>query len=241
MIRPRSGGDILARRALQVQRGAARAAVLGVNDGLVSVLCLILAVAGAGAGQSAVLLAGFAGWLAGAVSMAAGEWISVRAQVELFQGILKDTGELMRNGKREVLAEQAAERLQMAGYSERTARAAMQEISADDRSLTDMYARHVMGFNPDELGSPWIAAGSSFILFTVGSLAPLAPWIFGGGTLAIMLSIVLTGLVSLVIGGFIGASSGKSIVYGGLRQLLIVLFASAVTFGVGYLFGVTVG
>jgi len=240
MIKP-GGSDVLAKRALQVQRGAARAAVLGVNDGLVSVLCLVLAVAGAGAGSSAVLLAGFAGWLAGAVSMAAGEWISVRAQVELFEGILRDVRKLMNNGSREVLGGQLKERLQAAGWSERTASSATQEILSADQHLTDAYARQVMGFNPDELGSPWMAAGSSFLLFTVGALAPLVPWIFGGGVVAIVLSITLTGLVSLVIGGFIGASSGKSVIYGALRQLLIVIFASAVTYAVGYLFGITVG
>jgi vacuolar iron transporter family protein len=240
MIKP-GGSDVLAKRALQVQRGAARAAVLGVNDGLVSVLCLVLAVAGAGAGSSAVLLAGFAGWLAGAVSMAAGEWISVRAQVELFEGILRDVRKLMNNGSREVLGGQLKERLQAAGWSEHTASSATQEILSADQHLTDAYARQVMGFNPDELGSPWMAAGSSFLLFTVGALAPLVPWVFGGGVVAIVLSITLTGLVSLVIGGFIGASSGKSVIYGALRQLLIVIFASAVTYAVGYLFGITVG
>lgn len=231
---------LLARRALQVQRGAARAAVLGVNDGLVSVLCLVLAVAGAGADAAGVLLAGFAGLLAGAISMAAGEWISVRAQVELFAGVLRDIDRLM--GKdRELLSSQIVARLQDSGYDKLTAIKAAQELQRDDRLLRDTYARQVMGFNPDELGSPWIAAFSSFILFTLGALAPLAPWIFGGGLLAIMLSIVLTGLASLLIGGFIGASSGKGVVYGALRQLFIVILASVVTYGTGFLFGVSVG
>src|SRR5882757_3762082 len=91
--------QLLAKRSLQVQRGAARAAVLGVNDGLVSVLCIVLAVAGAGAASHNVLLAGFAGLIAGAVSMAAGEWISVKAQVELFNGILKDIRNLIKEDK----------------------------------------------------------------------------------------------------------------------------------------------
>lgn len=235
-----NGSSVLARRALQIQRGGARAAVLGVNDGLVSVLCLVLAVAGAGADSAAVLLAGFAGLLAGAISMAAGEWISVRAQAELFGGVLKDIDRLIHKD-RQLLNDQIALKLQESGYDPTTANKAVHELQADDRRLRDTYARQVMGFNPHELGSPWIAAFSSFILFTAGALAPLAPWMFGGGLTAIGSSIVLTGIASLAIGGFIGASSGKSIIYGALRQLLIVILASAVTYGIGYLVGVSVG
>jgi VIT1/CCC1 family predicted Fe2+/Mn2+ transporter len=236
----RKDSELLARRALQVQRGAARAAVLGVNDGLVSVLCLVLAVAGAGAATSSVLLAGFAGLLAGAISMAAGEWISVRSQVELFGGILKDLSKLVKED-RELLGEQLATSLEKDGYTTQTAAVATNEILGKDGNLTATYARQVMGFNPNELGSPWIAAFSSFILFTAGAFAPLLPWFFTGGGLAIVLSIVFTGIGSLIIGGFVGSSSGKSVVYGALRQLGIVILAAAITYGVGYLFGVSVG
>jgi VIT1/CCC1 family predicted Fe2+/Mn2+ transporter len=231
--------ELLARRALQVQRGAARAAVLGVNDGLVSILCIVLAVAGAGAATSDVLLAGFAGLLAGAVSMAAGEWISVQSQVELFRGILKDLKRMVKND-RELLMEQIADKLSDSGHGDKTARTAAAEIGENDAHLSSVYASQVMGFNPDELGSPWIAAGSSFFLFTMGSLAPLAPWVFTSGATAIWLSIIFTGLASLVVGGYVGRTSGSSVAYGAVRQLLIVLFAAAVTYGVGYLFGVSV-
>ncbi|MDN5274662.1 MAG: hypothetical protein JWP06_563 [Candidatus Saccharibacteria bacterium] len=230
---------VLARRALQVQRGAARAAVLGVNDGLVSVLCIVLAVAGAGADAHTVLLSGFAGLVAGAVSMAAGEWISVRAQVELFDGILKDIRKLIEND-RELLIDQVTDSLSKSGHADKTATSAAKEIAQSDTHLTNVYARQVMGFNPDELGSPWVAAGSSFLLFTLGALAPLMPWFFTGGVLAITLSIVFTGLGSLIVGGYISASSGKPIAYGALRQLGIVILASVVTYGVGYLFGASV-
>lgn len=231
-------GDILARRALQIQRGAARAAVLGVNDGLVSILCLVLAVAAAGASGSSVLLAGFAGLIAGAVSMAAGEWISVRAQVELFGGVLKDLRALMRT-HRPMMTEQIAQNLITSGQNKVTAREAAHEIAADDNHLLHVYARQIMGFNPHELGSPWTAAFSSFLLFTLGALAPMSPWVFTKGSTAIAFSIGLTALGSLIVGGYIGASSGKSIVYGALRQLAIVVLASVVTYGVGYLFGVS--
>lgn len=229
---------MLTKRALQVQRGAARAAVLGVNDGLVSVLCIVLAVAGAGAASGSVLLAGFAGLIAGAVSMAAGEWISVRAQVELFGGILKDISKLIRDD-RALLVEQVSASLSESGHGDKTAATAAKEIAEDDSHLTEVYARQVMGFNPDELGSPWVAAGSSFVLFTLGALAPLAPWFFADHVLAISLSIIFTGIGSLIVGGYIASSSGKNVVYGALRQLGIVILASAVTYGVGYLFGVS--
>lgn len=235
----KSDSEILAKRALQVQRGAARAAVLGVNDGLVSVLCIVLAVAGAGAASGSVLLAGFAGLIAGAVSMAAGEWISVKAQVELFSGIIKDIKKLIRDD-RELLVEQVGESLSETGHGNKTAATAAKEIAADDSHLTDVYARQVMGFNPDELGSPWVAAGSSFALFTLGALAPLLPWFFAGHTLAVWLSIIFTGIGSLIVGGYIGSSSGKSVVYGALRQLGIVVLASVATYGVGYIFGVSI-
>lgn len=232
--------EILARRALQVQRGAARASVLGVNDGLVSVLCLVLAVAGAGATSGGVLLAGFAGLIAGAVSMAAGEWISVRAQVELFQGVIKDVRKLAKVDPG-LLELQIAESLERTGHEQATAKKASLEIAKDDNKLIDVYVRQVMGFNPDELGSPWLAAFSSFALFTLGALAPLAAWVFTGGAIAITWSIILTGIGSLIAGGYISSSGGNSVVKGALRQLGIVVFASMVTYGIGYLFGVSVG
>jgi vacuolar iron transporter family protein len=231
---------ILSKRALQVQRGAARAAVLGVNDGLVSVLCIILAVAGAGADKKSVLLAGFAGLIAGAVSMAAGEWISVKAQVELFDGILKDIKRLIKND-RELLIEQITDKFSETGHGDKVAAAAANEIAKDDDHLTMTYARQVMGFNPEELGSPWVAAISSCLLFTLGALAPIMPWFFIAHELGITLSIIFTALGSVIVGGYIANSSGKSVMYGAVRQLLIVFFAAAVTYGIGYLFGASVG
>lgn len=231
--------ELLANRALQVQRGAARAAVLGVNDGLVSVLCIVLAVAGAGAATQDVLLAGFAGLLAGAISMAAGEWISVQSQVELFKGILNDLKKLIKND-RELLVEQIADKLSDSGHGDKTARTAASEISRDDTHLSNVYASQVLGFNADELGSPWVAAGSSFLLFTLGALAPLLPWVFTGAPLAVWLSTIFTAAASLVVGGYVGRTSGTGVLYGAVRQLLIVLFAAAVTYGVGYAFGVSI-
>ncbi len=232
--------QVLAKRSLQVQRGGARAAVLGVNDGLVSILCIVLAVAGAGASAKNVLLAGFAGLIAGAVSMAAGEWISVKAQVQLFSGILRDIkAEILQEKSR--LISEVEDALFKSGHSAMTAAKAAKEIGDNEQRLTETYARQVMGFNPDELGSPWVAAFSSFALFTLGALAPLAPWMFASGGAAISISIVLTGIGGLIVGGYISRSSGENVVFGAIRQLAIIVLASAVTYGVGYIFGVSVG
>jgi VIT1/CCC1 family predicted Fe2+/Mn2+ transporter len=171
--------------------------------------------------------------------MAAGEWISVQAQVELFDGILKDIKRFIRDD-RELLIEQITDSLSDSGHGDETAAKAAEEIAEDDHHLMDVYATQVMGFNPHELGSPWVAAGSSFLLFTVGALVPLTPWFIGGGTIAIWATILFTGLGGLIVGGYISKSSGKSVTYGALRQLGIIILASAVTYGVGYLFGVSV-
>lgn len=228
--------QILASRAAQVQRGGARAAVLGVNDGLVSTLCIVLGVAAAGADQSAVLLAGLAGLIAGSISMAAGEWISVQSQVDLFNGVLNDLKKMVKND-RELLEDNLTERLTENGYTQKTASAATKELSKDKTRFYETYATQVVGINPDELGSPWVAAVSSFALFTVGALAPLAPWFFLAGNTGMIWSIALTGIGGLMAGGYVAYSSGKSLTSGAIRQFLIVVLASAVTYGVGVLFG----
>ncbi len=235
----REDSRVLARRAIQVQRGAARAAVLGVNDGLVSTLCLVLAVAGAGGSQSAVQLAGFAGLLAGAISMAAGEWISVRSQVELFQGVLQDLKKMIVHD-RTLLVDQVSESFESNGIHKTTAQKAAKELGADDQHLHEVYASRVMGINPDELGSPWTAAGSSFLLFTLGSVVALWPWFVMDGVMAVAVSIISTAAGGLATGGYVAYSSGKSLSYGAVRQFLIVMFAAGVTYGIGYLFGVSV-
>lgn len=230
---------ILARRAMQVQQGGARAAVLGINDGLVSVLCIVLGVAAAGSDQHSVLIAGFAGLIAGAISMAAGEWISVKAQVELFEGVLGDLKKMIKRDK-EILTETLRDHLIEDGYKPKTAAQATEELAAKNEDFYTTYAEQVIRINPDELGSPWVAAFSSLALFVVGALAPLAPWVFGGGQFAVMLSIALTALASLVVGAYVANTSGRPLFMGALRQLGIVIFASAVTYGVGYLFGTTI-
>jgi VIT1/CCC1 family predicted Fe2+/Mn2+ transporter len=232
--------ELLAKRAAQVQRGGARAAVLGVNDGLVSTLCIVIGVAATGADAKAVLIAGFAGLLAGAISMAAGEWISVKAQVELFEGVLTDLKSIMKND-RELLSHHLAENFEAHGIDAKTAAHAAKDVAQDEKLFTSMYSSQVIGINEDELGSPWTAAVSSFLLFTAGSIPPLFPWIIGlHGVIGISLAIVLSVIGGLFVGGYTARTSGKSIIYGAVRQLLIIIFAAAVTYGIGHAFGTVI-
>lgn len=228
----------LKERAALVQRGGLRAAVLGVNDGLVSTVCLVVGFAATGASTAIVLTAGLAGLLAGAISMAAGEWISVKAQVELFEGVLDDLKTSMGTEK-EHLIHSLAHTLAGGGMEIHTAHQAAKDIARNDGDFINIYASQVIGMNKDELGSPWRAAGSSFVLFSLGAFVPLAPWFLGGGIGAIATSVIATSLAGLIVGAYIARSSGKSITYGAIRQLLIILGSSLVTYGIGYLFGVS--
>jgi len=231
---------LLAKRAAQVQRGGARAAVLGINDGLVSVLCIVLGVAAAKGSPKAVLIAGFAGLVAGAISMAAGEWISVTSQVELFNGVLNDLKNLVKTDK-DLLVSQLEADFRQSGIASATASAAAREVSKNDDHLFSQFATNVIEINPKELGSPWTAAFSSFLLFTAGALAALIPWFFTHGARAIVLSMIFTAIGGLAVGGYVARSSGNNLTKGATRQLLIIILAAVVTYGVGHLFGTVVG
>ncbi len=226
-------------RITQVARGAARAAVLGVSDGLVSNVCLILAVAGAEASRSAVRLAGFASLIAGALSMAAGEWISVRSQVELFEGILGRLRDLVRRDP-ELILDQLTDRLEEAGVARDTAQRASTELPLDEPRFLRFCANTLFGLNPDELGSPMTAAVTSLGNFAAGAAVPLVPWFITEGTAAKLASVVLTAAASLVVGAVVGRSSDKPPLPAALRQLAIVVGASAVTYGIGKVFGTAV-
>ena len=234
-----SDAGALEARITQVVRGAARAAVLGVNDGLVSNVCLILAVAGAHASRSSVRLAGFASLIAGALSMAAGEWISVRSQVELFEGILGRLRGLVRRDP-ELILDQLTDRLESAGIARDTAQRASTELPLDEPRFLRFCANTLFGLNPDELGSPMTAALTSLCYFAAGALVPLIPWFLTDGTAAKLESVVLTAAASVVVGGVVGRSSDRPPLRAALRQLAIVVGASAVTYMVGKLFGTAV-
>ncbi len=213
--------------------------MLGVNDGLVTNICLILGIAAANGSASAVRIAGFASLIAGAVSMAVGEWVSVRSQVELFQGVLGELRALVRRNPRLVL-DTLTDRLVGTGFTRETARRVATELPLDHVSFLDFTAQTVFGVNPAELGSPRVAALSSLCLFAAGAAVPLVPWFLAHGAVAVTVSIVLTALASAAVGGWVSRSAGRSAWTGALRQLAIVVLAAAVTSGVGALFGTAV-
>jgi VIT1/CCC1 family predicted Fe2+/Mn2+ transporter len=226
-------------RVASVNRGAARAAVLGINDGLVTNVCLILAVAGAGTGADNVRIAGLASLIAGAFSMAAGEWISVRSQVELYEGIVAELRALIGRNPRLVIDELTG-KLVESGLARDTAGRVATELPLDEDKFLEFSARTVFGFDPSELGSPMTAALSSLVLFSIGATIPLVPWFIGSGTPAVLASVIATGVASLVVGGWVSRSSDRPIAKGALRQLLIVVVASSVTYAIGDLFGTAI-
>lgn len=243
VIDDRRDAAAMRQRVETVARGGARAAVLGVNDGLVTNVCLILAVAGATAGAAStagdVRLAGFASLVAGAFSMAAGEWVSVRSQVDLYQGLLGELRQLVRRNPKLVL-EQLTNKLVAAGFATDTAQRAATELPLDEQRFLDFSARIVFGLNPDELGSPRVAAVSSLALFAVGAAVPLAPWFFTQGAPAVAASVIATAIASMTVGGWVSRSAGRPLFVGATRQLLIVVITSAVTYGIGKLFGTAI-
>ncbi len=235
-----SDADRLQRRADLVARGGARAAVLGANDGLISNLSLILGVAGANASQGAVRLAGFASLVAGALSMAAGEWVSVRAQVDLYRGVLDELRTLVAHSPALVLDRLSA-KLEDIGMDTDTAKRAATEIPLDEDSFLAFTARTVFGINSDELGNPVTAALSSLLLFAAGALIPLMPWFFTSGVTGAAWSFVLTAIGALFVGAYVSRSAGMPQWKGALRQFLIVVAAAGVTYGIGKLAGTAIG
>ena len=236
---PAADAAELADRVAQVARGGARAAVLGVNDGLVTNVCLILALAGADATAANVRLAGFASLLAGCLSMAAGEWVSVRSQVELYTSLLGQVRQLVARNPRLVL-DNLSGHLEATGFGRATAQTAAAELSLDEERFLDFTARSLFGINLDGLGSPLTAAMTSLAYFAGGALVPLMPWFFIGGTGAAAFSIGLTAIASLVFGGVVARYSDRPAVWGALRQLIIVAAAAATTYGIGRVFGTAV-
>lgn len=219
--------------------GALRAGVFGVSDGLVSNTSLVMGFAGSGAGRTTVLLAGVAGLLAGSFSMAAGEYISMASQREMYQRELSlEAQELEENPEEEraelVLIYRAK------GLSRPEAQLLADRIMADRKGALDTLAREELGLDPDALGSPWSAAISSLLAFAVGAFVVVLPYLIGGGTAALVAAIVLAAAALLAVGGGIGALNGRPVVRSALRQLLFGAAAAAITFGVGRLIGTTV-
>jgi VIT1/CCC1 family predicted Fe2+/Mn2+ transporter len=236
-------GETLGRlegRHRAVGGNALRAAVLGANDGLTSNLSLVMGVAGAEFRSPVILVTGLTGLLAGACSMAMGEWISVQSSREFYQRQISTEGDEIAT-----IPDEEAEELsliyQAKGLPEVQATAMAGAIMADQAGALDVMAREELGLDPNGLGgSPSMAAVASFLLFAVGALVPMAPFFFLTGTAAVAASIAAAGVALFGIGALITLLTGRSAFVAGLRQLLFGLAAAGVTYGLGRLIGVSI-
>src|SRR2546425_2444160 len=216
---------------------ALRAAVLGANDGLLSNLSLVMGVAGAELSDQSVLITGLAGLLAGACSMAIGEWLSVQSAREMYQHQI----EIEEQEVAEVPDEEAEELAliyQAKGLPEDEAQSLAKRLIGDKAQALDTLVREELGIDPDKLGgSAWGAAGVSFCLFALGAIIPVAPFFFLSGTAGAAAGLWI-GLAALFgIGAGITLMTGRSVLYSGTRQVLLGLLASGITFGLGRVIG----
>jgi VIT1/CCC1 family predicted Fe2+/Mn2+ transporter len=228
------------KRHRSVGGNALRAAVLGGNDGLVSNFSLVMGIAGATNGQSEVLLAGLAGLLAGALSMALGEWISVKSSQELYENQMElEMEELENNPEGE--ERELALIYMTKGIAQAEARKMASDIMKNKEQAYQILIKEELGIDSDELkGSAMQAAVASFLLFAVGAIIPVIPFFIWGGSKAVMLSATLSALGLFLIGAVITLFTGKSVWYSGMRQVIFGLAAAAITFGIGRLIGVSI-
>ncbi|HXH21515.1 MAG TPA: VIT1/CCC1 family protein [Dehalococcoidia bacterium] len=218
--------------------GTLRAAVFGVNDGLVSNMSLIMGFAGASADADVILLAGLAGLLAGASSMAAGEYVSMRAQRELFERQIElESAELAVTPDQEL--EELALIYRAKGVPRQEAVSLARRLLEDKGVALDTLVREELGLDPRELGSPWGAAIGSFLAFAIGAFLPVIPFFFGASTPLVLVSIGIAGLALFGVGASLSIFTGRSALLSGLRQLLIGGVAAALTFALGKVIGVS--
>ena len=217
-----------------VTGGWLRPATFGVMDGLVSNFALVAGVVGGGASGKIVIMTGLAGLVAGACSMASGEFTSVSSQTELMRAEIAVE-------KRELEIHPAEEERELAlmyeakGLRPELAAEVARELTADPAVALDVHVREELGVDPNDLPSPWVAAGSSFAAFAIGALIPLIPFVFGVGSLLPALLLSALGLV--VTGGIVGKITARPFWYGGGRQLLLGGLSAAVTFAIGLAVG----
>jgi VIT1/CCC1 family predicted Fe2+/Mn2+ transporter len=238
----RSPADISARERWHRagQTGTLRATIFGVNDGLVSNLALVMGVAGAAPDPHIILLAGIAGLLAGAFSMAAGEWISMQSQRELFERqIALERAELAAIPEEEEI--ELAMIYRRKGFSADESAAIARRLMSDPEAALDTLVREELGLDPDQLGSPWGAAAGSFLAFAGGAALPVLPYLLLRETIAFWIALVLSLAALFVVGAAVSLLTGRSAVLSGVRQSLIGGAAAAVTYAVGALIGVSVG
>ena len=218
--------------------GNLRAAVFGVNDGLISNASLIMGVAGANADMGVIVLTGIAGLVAGAFSMAAGEYVSVRSQREMYEyqiGLEREELDQYPEEEANELALIYAAR----GSTQVEARRLADTMIADRENALDTLAREELGLNPDELGSPYGAAASSFVSFAAGGLIPLLPYLLGLGSASLPAAVALTAIALFAVGATLSLFTGRSALVSGLRMLAIGAAAGGVTYLVGKLLGVS--
>lgn len=209
-----------------------RASLFGFNDGLVSNLSLVAGVAGASIEGNAVLIAGVAGLLAGAFSMGAGEYISVRSQREMLENQLaKERLELEldpEEERRELVAIYIRK-----GVTAEMAKPLVDHLMQDPKMALDTLAREELGLDPDALVSPWGAAIGSFLAFALGAIVPVIPFLVGGGYSALVAAVIVGALTLLLVGAFTSLLTGRNPIYAGGRMVLVGLVATGVTFGIG--------
>lgn len=235
-------GPLLARlegRHRSAGGNALRAAVLGASDGLVSNFTLVMGVAGAELSSRNILLTGFAGLLAGSLSMALGEWISVQSSRELYQKQINTEKDEIATAPEEEF-EELVLIYQARGLDEAAARGLAARLMSTPETAIETLARDELGINPEELGgSAWEAAITSFLLFAAGAIIPVVPFLFFAGTTAVIVSAVLSGAALFAIGAAVTLFTGRSILYSGIRQVFFGLAAAAAVFLIGHLVGAT--
>jgi vacuolar iron transporter family protein len=219
--------------------GALRAGVFGVSDGLVSNTALVMGFAGSGVSHSATLLAGVAGLLAGSFSMAAGEYISMSSQREMYEREIA-----LERAELEEKPEEERDELELIyrakGLPREDAARLADRIMGDKAVALDTLTREELGLDPDQLGSPWTAAVSSLLAFAAGAFVVVLPYLAGSGLAALLVAVFLALAAMFGVGATIGALNGRSAVKMGLRQMAVGALAGAVTFGVGHLIGASV-
>jgi VIT1/CCC1 family predicted Fe2+/Mn2+ transporter len=219
--------------------GSLRAAVFGVNDGLISNLGLVMGIAGTSAEPRFVLLAGVAGLLAGAFSMAAGEYVSVKSQRELYeQQLALEAQELEASPEEE--HEELSLIYQAKGVPSGQANELARQILANPETAIETLAREELGLDPDSLGSPWVAAGSSFVAFSIGAVIPVLPYVVMRSSEALPVSTVVCAIALFLVGALISVFTGRNMAFSGFRMVGIGALAAGVTFAIGKLLGVSV-
>jgi vacuolar iron transporter family protein len=236
----RRNGGVAERWHRSAGGGTMRATIFGISDGLVSNLSLVMGFAGAQADAKFLLLAGLSGLLAGAASMAAGEYVSMKAQRELLERQIdleraelfvtpeEETAELALIYRAKGIPRQDAERL-------------ARQLTADPKVALDTLVREELGLDPNQLGSPIGAAVSSFLAFGLGALVPVIPFFFGGSVIHVAASLALSGVALFSVGAVLSLFTGRGVLFSGGRQLVIGAVASLITFALGKAIGVSTG